>query len=319
MLKKILSIFTLLIVIVFLSAFTLAKNKVQNLQEINHQSYYLIEDGSRTVPYLSDKEKAREIVKNAGLPLYKEDKVRSFLPPSWGWGGKIVVERATPIYLKVGSQEEKLVRTWAQDIKELLKEQGVDLGTEDKVKPKLSGQVKSLMTVKVDRLGQRIEKETQPIPYQSLTRPDPNLLQGKTRLGQEGEKGKKELTYEIKVKNGEEVSKELKKEKVIREPVNRIVYYGTKPPVISTRYGEISTYRYPGRKNSSRFYDTGDKIRITNPRNGKSITTTIECGGSSCGPTTPGRIIDLKRSLFEEIEYYFMGVIYDAKIELLAQ
>ncbi|NLJ40214.1 MAG: LysM peptidoglycan-binding domain-containing protein [Clostridiales bacterium] len=68
------------------------------------------------------------------------------------------------------------------------------------------------------------------IPFESETRQDSSLLRGNTKVVQQGEKGRKDITALVTKEDGQEVSREITEEKVSKEPVKHIVANGTKAP-----------------------------------------------------------------------------------------
>lgn len=70
--------------------------------------------------------------------------------------------------------------------------------------------------------------EEQEIDYETETKESDSLEKGKTKVEQEGEKGLKEVTYNVTTQNGEVTKREVVREKVIEEPVKKIVVKGTK-------------------------------------------------------------------------------------------
>lgn len=97
--------------------------------------------------------------------------------------------------------------------------------------------VEPLINVEVTELITREEN----IPFETETTPDPDLYQGKTREISPGEKGLKEVTYEVTYKNGVEVDREEIQEIIIQEPVSREVAEGTrKPPAVSSASLSVS-------------------------------------------------------------------------------
>ncbi|MDQ0158365.1 LysM peptidoglycan-binding domain-containing M23 family metallopeptidase [Alkalibacillus salilacus] len=70
------------------------------------------------------------------------------------------------------------------------------------------------------------EEET--IEYDEVTKDTDSLYEGESEVEQEGSDGKKEITYQVKVENGEEVSKEKLDEEVVKEAQDKIIKEGTK-------------------------------------------------------------------------------------------
>ncbi len=73
------------------------------------------------------------------------------------------------------------------------------------------------------------------IPHPTEYKDTSALLKGETKVVTKGEDGKKEITYEVKVSNGETLEKNLVKEVVLAEPVTEVVNKGTGSIQISSR------------------------------------------------------------------------------------
>jgi uncharacterized protein YabE (DUF348 family) len=277
----------------------------------------LIHDEGREITCLSSKDKTIAVIADCGLKVYKEDIIKSVIKPSLGVGSYIEIKRATPVYLRDGAKEQVLIRTQKSSVGDFLQERGISLGKQDKLSLDKETALSPLITIEIDRFGSSKVKEREDIAYKSLKRPDPDTPQGQTYIGQEGKLGELERIYKVTYKNNKEIKRKLLEETVVEEPQPEIVYYGTMPPVISTRYGAISIYN--GSITASNFYDTGDKIKITNLANGRSVTVTVDSGCPHCGPQ--GRLIDLRKGAFDQLvsgSIWSVGVITNAKVEHLA-
>ncbi|MDD3839420.1 MAG: peptidoglycan DD-metalloendopeptidase family protein [Clostridia bacterium] len=91
------------------------------------------------------------------------------------------------------------------------------------------------------------------IPYETETKETDKMYKGEQKVEQEGENGTKEITYKVYYKNGEKYKEEEISEKILKEPVNKIILKGNKEkPVIRRRavsnrsgrsrsYGNISS------------------------------------------------------------------------------
>ena len=84
-----------------------------------------------------------------------------------------------------------------------------DLHPGDKVKLTVE---KQLVTV----VATEKQKETKEIPFETEVREDNTLLRGKTKVLNEGKKGKKEITYLVTTENGKEIAREVVEEKNYR-------------------------------------------------------------------------------------------------------
>ena len=97
-------------------------------------------------------------------------------------------------------------------------------------------EIKPLLNVSV------VKKVTydETIPYTTKVEKDSSMYEGQQKVKQAGENGKKEIAAEVLYKNGVKVSQEIIGEKVVKEPVTRIVARGTKTDVIYRGSGRFS-------------------------------------------------------------------------------
>ncbi|HET7629911.1 MAG TPA: ubiquitin-like domain-containing protein, partial [Candidatus Saccharimonadales bacterium] len=171
----------------------------------------LIVDGSKQLPVVTAAQSPESIMKAAGLELYDED--RTELKPidnilSSGAGLKLVVDRATVfkfnLYGKTFTD-----RTQAETVGQLLSSKGVKLGPKDGVTPDRSAPIQQGMTVHVWRNGKHTVTVEQTIkaPVKKIYDYDRPL--GYKQIKQAGQAGSKEVTYEIVMKGGRQVSKKV--------------------------------------------------------------------------------------------------------------
>lgn len=79
------------------------------------------------------------------------------------------------------------------------------------------------------------KNEVLEIDYKEVKESDKTLYKGETKVVQKGEVGKKQLTYNLTLINGENVKTEKVSEKVIIEPIDKLVKVGSKErPVTPT-------------------------------------------------------------------------------------
>ncbi len=72
------------------------------------------------------------------------------------------------------------------------------------------------------------ETKEEPIKFTTQTFNDENLRRGVKEVRREGQNGLKEVKYEIKTKNGKEISRKPLSTKTITEPVTQAIALGTK-------------------------------------------------------------------------------------------
>ena len=79
------------------------------------------------------------------------------------------------------------------------------------------------------------------IEFETEYQADPDMLEGTSKLLQEGSNGQKAVRYEIKKADGEVLSKNIVSTEIIAEPVTKLVSYGTKK-VTTTSKGVVVAY-----------------------------------------------------------------------------
>ena len=117
--------------------------------------------------------------------------------------------------------------TKAATVKDFLNEQKVTLGEDDEVSEKLDAAIKDGMKITVKRVEYKEETKTEEVDYKTEEQYSDSMASGESKVTQEGVKGEKEVTYKVKYVDGKEDSRESIKEKVTKEPVNKIVTYGS--------------------------------------------------------------------------------------------
>jgi murein DD-endopeptidase MepM/ murein hydrolase activator NlpD len=78
------------------------------------------------------------------------------------------------------------------------------------------------------------------IPYSIKTENDSSILRGQSKVKQPGKEGEKQVEYKVVLENGRQVSKEVLQEKVLKEPVEKVVVQGTRLVVASRGSGQLS-------------------------------------------------------------------------------
>lgn len=145
----------------------------------------------------------------------------------------INVYRARPVLVK-DNYTQKYIMTANYDLKMIAADAGFTLYDGDEIS--LMPNVFSLETgtasvYQITRNGGRTLTVEEEIPFGEEKVTDVNLATGTSEVKQLGEVGAKRSYYNVLYINGEEVSRELVKEEVIREPVSRIVAVGAKKSI----------------------------------------------------------------------------------------
>ena len=178
---------------------------------------------------------------------------------------------------------------------DLLAENGIELDGDDRVNPTLGTVLSNNLLIFITRVGVSDETERESIDYKTVKKSDPDLEKGKTRIGQAGKAGVRKKTFHVVRENGTIVSRDLVKNEVEREPVEEVIYEGTK--VISYGSGQATWYGLrTGMQAAHNTLPFGTKVKVTNLMNGKSVDVVITDRGIQ-----GSAIIDLTADAFKLI------------------
>ena len=163
-----------------------------------------------------------------GVKIYPEDKVQTFPDPSLGIGSKIVITRATAIYV-TDAKKLTVYQTWQKTVRDLLKEKNIELLGQDSVDPSLDTWLRNNMSLTITRVAEVKITETEPIDFKTIKKNSVDLEKGQTQIQTKGVNGEKQVTYKIKRVDGVEVSRTVENTQVTKEPVTEVQIIGIGP------------------------------------------------------------------------------------------
>jgi len=257
----------------------------------------------------SASEEIEGIIKDLDVVLYDEDKISVFPDPKIGIGSRIKLERAPKIVVKDGKRT-KDYRSWALTVGEFLSEKGIELGVDDKTNFRQDSRIFDNSELIITRVAITQIKEKELIDFKTIKKEDSNMEKGLSRIAQKGAKGEKELTYEVRREDGEEVERRLLNSEITKQPIEEIVYIGTK--VVVYGIGEASfDNTVSGMVATCNLVSKGTEIKVVNLSNGRSITVTSIGKG-----LTSARIIDLSPQAFQALGASLgQGIIRSVRLE----
>lgn len=186
-------------------------------------------DGEKRVQALSAATTPRSVAAQAGIEVYPEDRlnqaVSGDLLKDQVIGEKIVIERATLANLNLYGTPVQ-IRTHAKTIGDLLKEKNITLASGDTVQPDANTPITDNAQVFVTRSGTQIATAEEEIPMEVQTVEDASLSFGAQAVRQAGSPGKRLVTYQLELVNGQEVGRKVIQEVRTVEPVTQIVARG---------------------------------------------------------------------------------------------
>jgi uncharacterized protein YabE (DUF348 family) len=142
----------------------------------------------------------------------------------------MTLEVTTPkrVSLTVADNKVEKHNLPAATVGELLQQVG-GVDRNDVVRPSRSAELTDGTRVVVTKVGvktKRVPREVIPAPVQEQK--DDSMMQGDTETVREGSDGARDVTYEIRFRNGEVVKRTVVEQRVISQPTATIVKVGTK-------------------------------------------------------------------------------------------
>ncbi len=154
---------------------------------------------------------------------------------------EIYIKRAVPVYVTADNKRTEIM-TYRDTVEEMLSESPVGPRDYDRIEgAELTDRIRSGMELKIVRVSERIESETEALPFEMFRRANRRMDEGTERVVQTGREGILQRFYRVVLEDGVEVSKQLMTEKIIQNPISMIVEYGTVLNHITSR-GEVVRY-----------------------------------------------------------------------------
>ncbi len=153
----------------------------------------------------------------------------------------INIKRAVQVNLEVDGQPRK-VMTYKDTVEEVVSDNGITTGPLDRydgVSP--TDKVVADMDIRLIRVKEEILTEKEEIPYDVVEQPNKAMNNGMTQTIINGENGVKEKYYKITYEDGKPVNRTFVNEQVVKQPVNKVVEYGTVLNFKNSR-GEVVRY-----------------------------------------------------------------------------
>jgi uncharacterized protein YabE (DUF348 family) len=217
-------------------------------------------DGSDRRTIVTAHTSARQIAQDAGLDLRQEDetdlsRIDNFLAED-GVGLKLTIDRATPINLSLYGKQQ-VVLTQAATVSDFLKEKGVVLAKQDGVNLPLDTQLANNMSLEIWRDGVQTVTQDEEIGFTTEFIYDADEPVGYKELVESGVKGKKLVTYQIELRNGQEVSRTQIQSVEVEKPKKQVEIIGAKGQYTTPTENENITWDYLMAQGFSRVQTAG--------------------------------------------------------------
>ena len=189
-----------------------------------------IVDGNKRLKITTAEQTPALIAKVAGIEVFEEDKTTLSNSDNMAVDGANMVmkiDRASMVNFVLYGKES-VIRTHAKTVGELLKEKNIDPKKDDTLSVDRSAKIIPGMKIELWRNGKQTITAEEDVKFEVEKVQDANRDSGYREVKQVGENGKKNVTYEIEMKNGVEVSRKEIASVVTKDPKKQIEIVGTK-------------------------------------------------------------------------------------------
>ena len=189
-----------------------------------------IVDGNKRLKITTAEQTPALIAKIAGIEVFEEDKTTLSNSDNMAVDGANMVmkiDRASMVNFVLYGKES-VIRTHAKTVGELLKEKNINPKKDDTLSVDRSAKIIPGMKIELWRNGKQTITTEEDVKFEVEKVQDANRDSGYREVKQVGENGKKNVTYEIEMKNGVEVSRKEIASVVTKEPKKQIEIVGTK-------------------------------------------------------------------------------------------
>ena len=189
-----------------------------------------IVDGGKRLRVTTAQQTPILIAKAAGLEIFNEDKTTLAKADNVAVDGADMVmrvERALAVnFILYGKMST--IRTHAKTVGELLKDKHITLKKDHTLSVDLSSKIVPGMKIELWRNGKQTVTVEEEVKFETEKIKDANRETSYREVKQAGENGKKNVTYEIEMKNGVEVSRKEIASVVTKESKKQVEIVGTK-------------------------------------------------------------------------------------------
>lgn len=123
--------------------------------------------------------------------------------------------------------KEMFVNSYSKTVKDLLDENKITYDEDDIISPKLETKLEDNMEVNITYVQKYLVSEHERMKYNTKIVKDKKLLEGVSVIDQSGKTGRKTVVYEEVYHNDKLISRNVEKETVRENPIDKVVKKGT--------------------------------------------------------------------------------------------
>lgn len=190
-----------------------------------------IKDGATTTRIITAYRTGKQIAKQANIELLDADKAE--LSPAKdiitdGAAEVLTIDRATRVtFVFYGKTLQTSTR--ATTVGGMLSEKDIKMADADTIAPGLDAKISAGLAIQLWRNGKQVVTVDEDVAFKTRTVKDANRDASFKEVQTPGEAGRRTVTYEIEMKDGQEVGRKEISAIVTKEPVEQVELVGSKP------------------------------------------------------------------------------------------
>lgn len=166
-----------------------------------------------------------EIIEEKGIQLHPRDRVIPERGSLLTQHSRIDVQKAFEVIVVDGNKLSFII-TPTKPVRELLAEEGFELGPQDRIEPEGLEEAYDGALIEIIRVQKHYVSSRSAVPYDEIVKKNPQLDRGLSRVIREGRPGLQEELIEVTTENGVEVKREVVSSLLLEKPLDKIVEYG---------------------------------------------------------------------------------------------
>lgn len=206
----------------------------------------IVVDGNTKTKIVTPYQTASRIAGHADIKLYNEDATkieRTDNIVAEGAGLRLIITRAVPFTFTLYGNTTT-VRTQADTVGDMLAEKGIKLGQNDKLSLPVDAEITDGMTVKVWREGKQTITATEEVNFEIQKIEDIDREVSYRAIKTAGVKGSRNVTYEVVIHDGKEVSRTEIASLVTKQPEKQVEVVGAKGQYTTPSENQTITWNF---------------------------------------------------------------------------
>ena len=193
------------------------------------QKEVAIDDNGKLFMVKTMKTTVREVLEQNGISVKPEDYISHPVNSKLQKMKKneIHINRPVPVHIVVDGQEVNLM-TYRDTVKEAIVNSPVKISDGDKFEgPQPDDKIEKDMSIRIVRVNENIVTENLPVPFNTITKENNRMDRGTEKVLAEGKEGVREKQFKVVLEDGKEVARQLIKDAIVANPIDKIIEVGT--------------------------------------------------------------------------------------------